>query len=121
MIRSHPSAVMSRTGVNDSMPALVTRISTEAELRSDLVEAGGDRRPVGDVDVDGDGAWRPPAQLVGRRLGRGSVAVEDGDPVAVGGEPAGDAEADPRCPAGDDGDPAHRLDLDGVELEVQLG
>ena len=57
MIRSHASAVMSRTGVNDSMPALVTRISTGPSSAADLrrTPASTDAA-VGDVDLDGRAA-----------------------------------------------------------------
>ena len=108
MIRSHPSAVMSRTGVNDFDPGAGHQDLDRAKIRPDTVEPGVNRGPVGDVDVDGNGRGSLASQFVGRRLGRGSVAVDNGDTVAIGGEPPGNAEADSRSPTGDDGNPAHR-------------
>ena len=103
-MRSQVSASISSSGSKDSIPALVTRIATRPELGADPIEGAVDRGPVGDVDLDGDGRRALGAKLVGRGLGGAGVAVEDGDEVAVGGEPAGDAETDPGRPAGDDGD-----------------
>ena len=64
---------------------------------------------------------RRPCSSSAAAFAAGAVAVEDGDAVAVGGELAGDAEADARRATGDDGDAAHRRGLHRVELEVQLG
>ena len=109
MIRSHVSRRdVERAASNDSMPALVTRISTGPSSARTRANAGVDRRPVGDVDLDGDRRAAGGGELVGGRLGAGAVAVEERDAVAVGGELLGDAEPDARRAAGDDGDAAHR-------------
>jgi hypothetical protein len=47
--------------------------------------------------------------LVGNGLGRISLAVDNGEAVAVGRAPMGNAEADSRSPTCDNGDAAHRL------------
>ena len=109
MMRSHSSGVMSSSVSNDSMPALVTRISTGPELGADLGERrrrprpGRRRRPRRRARCR-----RPPSSSSAAACAAGAVAVEDGDPVAVGDEPAGDAEPDAGGATGDDGDPAHR-------------
>ena len=108
MIRSHPSAVMSSTGVNDSMPALVTRISTgpsSARMRPNAASTDA-RSATSTSRASTCGALV--AQPVGCGLGSRSVPVDDGDAVTLGHEPTGHAEADARGTAGDDGDPAHR-------------
>ena len=107
MIRAHPSAVMSRTGVKASMPALVTRISTgpsSALIRSKPVST--DVRSATSTSTamavaPSPRSLRPRSPPPGRR-GR------NGDPIAVVREPVGDPETDARGPAGDDGDAAHR-------------
>jgi hypothetical protein len=63
-------------------------------------------------DREGGGPFG--VNVLGRRLGRRSVAIEDGDAVAVGGEPAGDAEPDAGRAPGDDGDAAHRFSSAGA-------
>ena len=120
MMRSQISGVMSSTASNDSMPALVTRISTGPELGADLRERGVDRRPVGDVDLDRQRRAARGRELVGGRLGGRAVAVEDGDAVAVGDEPSGDAEPDAGGATGDDRDPAHRAASTGSNSRCSL-
>ena len=122
MIRSHVSGGdVERPASNDSMPALVTRISTGPSSARTSANPASTDAAVGDVDLDGRAPSRRRRSSRGRRLGRRAVAVEEGDAVAVGGELAGDAEADARGAAGDDGDAAHAAASDGLELEVQLG
>ena len=82
----------------------VTRISTGPSSARTLRESGVDRRPVGHVDLDGHRRAAGGRDLVGGRARGRAVAVEDRDAVAVGDEPLGDAEADARRAAGDDGD-----------------
>ena len=108
MMRSQISGVMSSRLSNDSMPALVTRISTGPSSARTSANAGVDRRPVGDVDLDRQRRAAGGRELVGGRLRGRAVTVEDGHAVTVGDEPPGDAEADARGPTGDDGDAAHR-------------
>ena len=120
MIWSHCSGVISSSGSKDSMPALVTRMVDRTELGAHAAKAASTDGPVGDVDLDGRGLSPRPVQLVGRRLGPGAVAVEDGHVVAVGDEPPGDAQPDARRPARSPPPPGSSAGLDRGELEVQV-
>ena len=121
MIRSHASGVMSASGVNDSMPALVTRIPTGPSASRDIGDGGVDRARSATSTSTPIAVAPSACSAAAAEADPVAVAVEQGDGVAVGGELLGDAEADARGGAGDDGDPGHAAGSIGVELEVQLG
>ena len=107
-MRSHFSGVMSSSGVNDSMPALVTRSSTgPSSARTRANADSTDCRSA--TSTSTASASVPDARSSGGgRLGRAPVLVEDRDAMSVGGELLRDAEPDARSAAGDDCDAAHR-------------
>ena len=74
-----------------------------AEPIDDLMCGSLVRRPVGDVDLDGD---RAAPDLLGGGLGSRPVDVGARDGGAPFGEHAGGRRTDSRAGAGDDGDPA---------------
>ena len=113
MIVSHFSGEISRRGSKDSTPALVTRMPTGPSSARDASEGRFDRRPVGDVDLDGENPNALGCELGCRRLGTTAVPIEDGDVVAVRNELAGNAEPDAGRTARDHGD-AHRATSPGV-------
>ena len=107
-IRSHFSAVMSASGSNDSMPALVTMISTgPSSARTRANAASTDARSATST-VDADRSGVRSLELCCRGNGCRAVEVEHGDAVTVGGELAGGAESDAGRAPGDDRDPTHR-------------
>ena len=119
-MRSHCSAVMSSTGVKDSMPALVTRISTgPSSARTRSTPASTDGRSA--TSTSRARTFVPSASSSAAAVS--SVAgftVEEGDAVTLGDEPAGHAEADAGRAAGDDGDPAHELASTGSNSRCSL-
>ena len=103
-------------------PALVTRMLDRAELGPHPRRRPLDRRPVGDVDLDGQGRGalrgaarrprpRPPSAL------RSSMATRWPSAASRRATPS----PMPEAPPGDHGDPAHRVGLARRELEVQVG
>ena len=109
MIVSHFSGVMSSTASNDSMPALVTRISTgPRSARTRANAASTDPRSATSTSTASAVPPLARSSAGGPRRGR-AVAVDDRDPVAVGDELLRGAETDAGRTAGDDRDAAHRL------------
>ena len=90
MIRSHFSR-----DVEDRVEGLDASAGYEdlhgSEITADLRERSVHRCPVCDVYLDSDRLGAPGAQLAGRNIGRRTVAIEDGDVVAVTRELVGDA------------------------------
>ena len=82
---------------------VVDQDGRRAELGGDALDGGLDRVGVGDVGADRE---RPAAGGVDAStvvFAGGLVEVEDGDGVAVRGQPQGGGRADAACGAGDDG------------------
>ena len=97
MIRSHFSGVMSATGSNASMPALVTTMVIGPNSLA--------HRGVGSLERRRGRPRRPRSPRRGSpcadssaaaSFGRVTVAVEQRDGMAVRGQPPGDAQADAR-------------------------
>ena len=77
------------------------------QLRANVREGAAHRGPIRDVDPAGDRLDALLAELGGALFGRLAVEVEQGNAVAVGPEPPGDAQADTRRGPGHDHNPAH--------------
>jgi hypothetical protein len=119
MIRSHFSR-----DVEDRVEGLDASAGYEdlhgSEITADLRERSVHRCPVCDVYLDSDRLGAPGAQLAGRDIGRRTVAIEDGDVVAVTRELVGDAQADARRATCYYFDTAHRAASVGVNSRCTL-
>ena len=113
-MRSHFSDVMSRSGVNDSMPALVTRSSTGPSSARTCANADATASRSATSTATASALLPAASTSAAAASAASPVLVEDRDVVAVGRELPRDAEPDARGSAGDDGDATHRARSTGV-------